>query len=126
MTIDRNAQAITEEELALALRDTGAKSGSIIVANPRNGEILAMASTPAYDPARFADIVAEQKKDTFVNPNVSDMFEPGSIFKVLTMAAALGFRHGDARHGVQRHRQHRGGRAGDLELGSRLGTALPT
>jgi cell division protein FtsI/penicillin-binding protein 2 len=88
LTIDRNVQAITEEELALALRDTGAKSGSIIVANPRNGEILAMASAPSYDPTRYAEIAAEQEK-AFVNPNVSDMFEPGSIFKVLTMAAAL-------------------------------------
>ena len=62
LTIDRNAQAITEEELALALRDTGAKAGSIIVANPRNGEILAMASAPAYDPAHYAEIAAEQEK----------------------------------------------------------------
>jgi cell division protein FtsI/penicillin-binding protein 2 len=88
LTIDRNAQAITEEELALALRDTGAESGSIIVANPRNGEILAMASTPGYDPTRYAEIAAEKEK-AFVNPGVSDLFEPGSIFKVLTMAAAL-------------------------------------
>jgi cell division protein FtsI/penicillin-binding protein 2 len=88
LTIDRNAQAITEEELALALRDTGAESGSITVMNPRNGEILAMASSPAYDPARYADIAAENEK-AFVNPNVSNLFEPGSIFKVLTMAAAL-------------------------------------
>jgi cell division protein FtsI/penicillin-binding protein 2 len=88
LTIDRNAQAITEEELALALRDTGAESGSIIVMNPRNGEILAMASAPGYDPTRYAEIFA-QNKEAFVNPNVSDMYEPGSIFKVLTMAAAL-------------------------------------
>jgi cell division protein FtsI/penicillin-binding protein 2 len=88
LTIDRNAQAITEEELALALRDTGAESGSIIVANPRNGEILAMASTPGYDPTRYAEIAVEKEK-AFVNPGVSDLFEPGSIFKVLTMAAAL-------------------------------------
>ncbi len=89
LTIDRNAQAITEEELALALRDTGAESGSIIVMNPRNGEILAMASAPGYDPTHYAELATEQKEDTFVNPNVSDIYEPGSIFKVLTMAAAL-------------------------------------
>ena len=52
LTIDRNAQAITEEELARALQSTGASSGSIIVANPRNGEILAMASSPSYDPSQ--------------------------------------------------------------------------
>ncbi len=89
LTIDRNAQAITEEELALALRDTGAEAGQIIVANPRNGEILAMASAPSYDPKDYAELAAAQKEKLFVNPNVSDMYEPGSIFKVLTMAAAL-------------------------------------
>ncbi len=88
LTIDRNAQAITEEELAMALRDTGAKSGSIIVMNPRNGEILAMASAPGYDPSHYAE-AAQEKEDAFVNPNVSDLYEPGSIFKILTMAAAL-------------------------------------
>ena len=89
LTIDRNAQAITEEELARALRDTGAEAGQIIVANPRNGEILAMASAPGFDPRDYAQLAADHKEKTFVNPNVSDMFEPGSIFKVLTMAAAL-------------------------------------
>jgi cell division protein FtsI/penicillin-binding protein 2 len=89
LTIDRNAQAVTEEVLAQALRDTGAEAGQIIVANPRNGEILAMASAPGYDPAHYADLAAAQKEQAFVNPNVSDMYEPGSIFKVLTMAAAL-------------------------------------
>ena len=88
LTIDRNAQAITEEELALALRDTGAESGSIIVMNPRNGEILAMASAPGYDPTRYAE-VAREKETALVNSNVSDIYEPGSIFKILTMAAAL-------------------------------------
>ncbi|CAG0935099.1 cell division protein FtsI (penicillin-binding protein 3) [Thermoflexales bacterium] len=88
LTIDRNAQAITEEELALALRETGAESGSIIVMNPRNGEILAMASAPSYDPARYAEMAVE-KENAFVNPNVSDIYEPGSIFKILTVAAAL-------------------------------------
>jgi cell division protein FtsI/penicillin-binding protein 2 len=88
LTIDRNAQAITEEELAHALRDTGAEAGQIIVMNPRNGEILAMASAPNYDATRIVDTFKENEK-AFVNPNVSDLYEPGSIFKVLTMAAAL-------------------------------------
>ncbi len=89
LTIDRNAQAITEEELARALHNTGASSGSIIVANPRNGEILAMASSPNYDPNQYAAIANKDGLDAFVNPAVSDNFEPGSIFKILTMAAAL-------------------------------------
>ena len=89
LTRDRNAQAITEEELARGLHDTGASSGTIIVANPRNGEILAMASTPGYDPSQYVDIANKDGLDSFVNPAVSDNFEPGSIFKILTMAAAL-------------------------------------
>jgi cell division protein FtsI/penicillin-binding protein 2 len=88
LTIDRNAQAITEEALARGLRDTGAEAGQIIVANPRNGEILAMASAPNYDATHIAEAFA-QNEQAFVNPNVSDLYEPGSIFKVLTMAAAL-------------------------------------
>jgi cell division protein FtsI/penicillin-binding protein 2 len=88
LTIDRNAQAITEETLADALRDTGAVAGQIIVANPRNGEILAMASAPGYDATKIAETFAQNEK-AFVNPGVSDLYEPGSIFKVLTMAAAL-------------------------------------
>jgi cell division protein FtsI/penicillin-binding protein 2 len=89
LTIDRNAQAITEEELARALQNTGASSGSIIVANPRNGEILAMASSPSYDPSRYVELANKDGLDAFVNPVVSDNFEPGSTFKILTMAAAL-------------------------------------
>lgn len=89
LTIERNAQAITEEELARALQNTGASSGSIIVANPRNGEILAMASSPNYDPSQYVAIANKDGLDAFVNPAVSDNFEPGSIFKILTMAAAL-------------------------------------
>ena len=89
LTIDRNAQAITEEELALALRDTGAKSGSIVVMNPRNGEILAMADAPGFDPSKFAETAKTSGLEAFVNQAVSDNYEPGSIFKILTMAAAL-------------------------------------
>jgi cell division protein FtsI/penicillin-binding protein 2 len=80
---------ITEEELARALQNTGASSGSIIVANPRNGEILAMASSPSYDPSQYVAIANKDGLEAFVNPAVSDNFEPGSIFKILTMAAAL-------------------------------------
>lgn len=89
LTLDRNAQAITEEALARALQNTGASSGTIIVANPRNGEILAMASSPSYDPSQYVEIANKDGLDSFVNPAVSDNFEPGSIFKILTMSAAL-------------------------------------
>jgi cell division protein FtsI/penicillin-binding protein 2 len=88
LTLDRTAQAITEEELARGLRDTGATSGSIIVMNPRNGEILAMTSAPKFNPNQYADL-AKTDINQFINPVTSSNFEPGSTFKIFTMAAAL-------------------------------------
>ena len=85
LTIDRTLQALTEAELARALSDTGAKSGTIIAMDPRTGAILAMASLPMYDPNDYV----ETPTSRFVNPAVSAPYEPGSTFKVLTMAAAL-------------------------------------
>ncbi|HZY40715.1 MAG TPA: penicillin-binding transpeptidase domain-containing protein, partial [Anaerolineae bacterium] len=88
LTLDRTAQAIVEEELARGLQDTGATSGSIIAMNPRNGEILAMASAPSFNPNHYADLAQADTKQ-FINPAVSANFEPGSTFKIFTMAAAL-------------------------------------
>jgi len=85
LTIDRTFQAITEAELQRALVGTSAKSGTIIVMDPRTGAILAMASLPSFDP----NIYLTTPKERFVNPAVSGTYEPGSVFKVLTMAAAL-------------------------------------
>ena len=88
LTIDQTVQQITEEELANALTDTGADSGSIIVMNPRTGEILAMASAPGFDPNHYTDLAAA-KPDPFVNQTVSVHYEPGSVFKILTFSAGI-------------------------------------
>ncbi len=83
--IDKTIQLTLEEKLLEGIEKYGAKGGTAIVMNPKDGAVLAMASYPAYDPAqywRFGD-------EFFKNPAVSDTFEPGSIFKVLVMAAAL-------------------------------------
>ncbi len=85
LTVDRTVQALVEAELYQALQDTGAESGVIIVMNPRTGEILALAAAPTYDPNRFWEANAK----LFVNPAVSGQYEPGSVFKVLTVAIAL-------------------------------------
>jgi cell division protein FtsI/penicillin-binding protein 2 len=85
LTIDRTIQALTEAELARALAETGAKSGTIIAMDPRTGAILAMASLPTFDPNNYTETPTAR----FVNPAVSAPYEPGSTFKVLTMAAAL-------------------------------------
>ena len=88
LTLDRNIQYLVERELAKAVARYQAESGTIIVMDPRTGAILAMASYPSYDPNRFYEVPKEQF-DLFVNPAVSKWYEPGSVFKVVTMAAGL-------------------------------------
>ena len=88
VTIDRTVQMVVEEELARALETSGAAGGTIIVMDPRTGELLALASAPAYDPNTYTD-TAQTDPDRFVNPAVSGLYEPGSVFKIITLAAAL-------------------------------------
>jgi cell division protein FtsI (penicillin-binding protein 3) len=85
LTIDRTIQYMVEAELEEAIVRYGAESGTIIVMEPKTGSILAMANYPSYDPNRFAETPAE----LFVNPSVSAHYEPGSVFKIITMAAGL-------------------------------------
>jgi len=86
LTIDRDVQFVVEQELQRAITETASIRGTILVMNPRNGDILAMASYPSYDPNAFYDVAdAEQ----LVNPAISNEWEPGSIFKVLTVASAI-------------------------------------
>jgi len=86
LTIDRDVQHLVETELELALASTGAVGGTIIVMNPRNGDILAMASEPSFDPNLYFDV----RDETLLrNPAIRDVYEPGSVFKVITVAAAL-------------------------------------
>ncbi len=86
LTIDRDVQFLIETELQLAIDSTGSSGGTIIVMDPRTGDILGMASYPTFDPNFYADVDDER---VYNNPAVSAVFEPGSIFKVLTVAAAL-------------------------------------
>ncbi len=88
LTIDRTVQALVEEELAHALEEYQAAGGTIIVMDPRTFEILAMASAPTYEPARFEDWW-DQRERPYDDPAISKIYEPGSVFKVLTVAAAL-------------------------------------
>lgn len=83
--LDRGIQILVEEQLKKALEKYGAKAGSVVVANPHTGAILAMASYPVYDPFRYQNF----DKALFKNPIISDFYEPGSTFKIVTMAGAL-------------------------------------
>jgi cell division protein FtsI/penicillin-binding protein 2 len=87
LTIDRSIQYIIEEELQEAIAKYRAQSGSIIVMEPYSGAILGMANWPTYNPnIRHSENVDFSR---FLNPSVSALYEPGSIFKVVTMAAGL-------------------------------------
>ena len=88
LTLDRTVQALVEEELARSVQEYQAEGGTIIVMNPRTFEILALASLPNYDPGRYINFFS-QTPLPFGDPAVSQQYEPGSVFKVLTVAAAL-------------------------------------
>jgi len=83
--IDRAIQFAVEESLKKAIEKYEAKKGSVVVLNPQNGAVLAMASHPPYIPDEFE----EYEEIIFKNPIIADLYEPGSTFKVLTMAAAI-------------------------------------
>ncbi len=85
LTIDRNVQWIAEEELQRALSLYKAKAGTIIVMDPKTGEVLAMANAPAFDPNEFN----KSEPGALVNAAISAQYEPGSVFKIITAAAAL-------------------------------------
>jgi cell division protein FtsI (penicillin-binding protein 3) len=86
LTIDRDVQFIAEDELQRALDSTGSQRGTILIMNPRNGEILAMASLPTYDPNAYFNVTDPRLLN---NPAISEQYEPGSVMKVITVAAAL-------------------------------------
>lgn len=89
LTIVREIQAMAEEVLADELRSNGADSGTILIMNPKTGEILAIATTPSLDPNRYWDFLEDFPEDVPFNRAISQPFEPGSTYKVLTVAAAL-------------------------------------
>ncbi|MFQ5824420.1 MAG: penicillin-binding transpeptidase domain-containing protein [bacterium] len=85
LTIDHILQTIAEEELTKAVAQYRAKGGSVIITNPNTGEILSMASVPSFD----ANHATQYKSATWRIRPITDIFEPGSTFKIVTMMAAL-------------------------------------
>lgn len=85
LTIDAVVQFIAERALAKAVTKYDATGGSVIVMDPNDGAILAMASMPTFDPNRFRDF----HRAAWKNRNVQDAYEPGSTFKIVTAAAGL-------------------------------------
>ncbi|HOE34778.1 MAG TPA: penicillin-binding transpeptidase domain-containing protein, partial [Anaerolineaceae bacterium] len=89
LTIDREIQAMVEEQLAEAIEWSGAESGTIVVYNPEDGSIIAMATTPRMDPNYYWTQGSVFPGSTPFNRPISETYEPGSVFKVITMASAL-------------------------------------
>jgi cell division protein FtsI/penicillin-binding protein 2 len=84
-TLNRGVQYQVEKILKQGLEKYQAQAGSVVVLDPKTGAVLAMASFPNYNPKDFFDFPTEYYK----NPAVANLFEPGSIFKPIVMAAAL-------------------------------------
>jgi cell division protein FtsI (penicillin-binding protein 3) len=85
LTIDETIQYIAEKELAKAIDETHAKAGTVVVQNPNNGELLAVANWPTFDPNDPGSYPDEARMDRAV----SAAYEPGSTFKVITLTGAI-------------------------------------
>ena len=85
LTIDKYLQHIVERELRSAVRDHRADGGTIVVMDPSTGDVLALANEPTFNPNAFARFGEVARR----NRAVQDMYEPGSVFKVVTASAAL-------------------------------------
>src|SRR5450755_717884 len=85
LTLDGTIQYIAEKELEAAMEETKAVAGTVVVQNPRTGEILALANRPTFNPNVFNSV----PKDALKNRAVSDVYEPGSVFKTVTYSAAI-------------------------------------
>jgi len=85
LTLDETIQYIAEKELASAIDETHAKAGTVVVQNPNNGELLAVANFPTFDPNDPGSFSDEARMDRAV----SAAYEPGSTFKVITLAGAI-------------------------------------
>ena len=85
LTIDRDVQWVAQNAINEAVASSRAKSGTVVVMDPKTGHILAQASAPTFDPNNSASITLEKLR----NPAVQEVYEPGSTGKVITVAAAL-------------------------------------
>jgi cell division protein FtsI (penicillin-binding protein 3) len=84
LTIDRDVQWVAQNAISQAVASSRAKSGTVIVMDPKTGAILAQASAPTFDPS--SNSITQEK---LINPAVQEVYEPGSTGKVITVAAAM-------------------------------------
>ncbi|MCG2689791.1 penicillin-binding protein 2 [Candidatus Parcubacteria bacterium] len=86
LTLDYNLQYLAEKLLKEAKEQWNFDKAQIIILNPTNGKILTMAISPSFDPNNFFEV---KEPNTFLNPALQELFEPGSVFKPITMAAGI-------------------------------------
>ncbi|MBI4435633.1 penicillin-binding protein 2 [Candidatus Uhrbacteria bacterium] len=86
LTLDRTIQYMACSSLKAAVEKHGADGGSIIIVSPSTGKILAMCGAPDFDSNRYGEV---DSINVFNNPAIFDAYEPGSVFKPFTMAAAI-------------------------------------
>lgn len=86
LTIDYNIQFMAEKLLAKARENLNIEGGTVLVGDPNTGKILAMANYPSFNPNEY---FTERNFQIFQNPAIQFLFEPGSIFKPITMAVAI-------------------------------------
>lgn len=90
LTIDEKIQSIAEEAARQGLEESNAKAVHVVVANPKNGEILALVTAPSFDlNDPYVSNDSEELLSAWRNRAIADVYEPGSTFKIITMAAAL-------------------------------------
>jgi cell division protein FtsI (penicillin-binding protein 3) len=85
LTLDEKIQYIAEKELTQAIQETHAKAGTVVVENPSTGELLAVANWPTFNPNAARDSAPEARVDRAA----SALYEPGSVFKIVTLSAAI-------------------------------------
>jgi cell division protein FtsI (penicillin-binding protein 3) len=136
LTLDRDIQWEAQQAIAAQVRQTGAQSGTVVVMDPRTGQVLALATAPGFDPTKIADADPAD----LGNRPASDVYEPGSTNKVITFAAGLQTRvitpmtpvtvpptlhlAGHTFHDAEKHGTERLTAAGVLAKSSNLGTIL--
>jgi cell division protein FtsI/penicillin-binding protein 2 len=86
LTLDRTLQYIAETSLKAGIEKYRADSGVVIIMEPKTSAVLAMAGYPNYNPDNYSEVESD---DVYVNPAISKIYEPGSVFKLITFAAAL-------------------------------------
>lgn len=86
LTIDHTIQFLVEDKLKQTIEKLEAEGGSIVVLEPKTGAVLAMANYPTFNPNVYSEV---ENIDVFLNASISKLFEPGSVFKPITMSAGL-------------------------------------